>query len=76
MSKFKNAVLTIPTETINRVIDGDKDYVKFVHNVGGIATIEEVDYSTADDDKTAANGDIYCDKDSFLKMAYHAGLPW
>ena len=74
------AISTVDPDRIRMAINGSKDYIKFeLHNfnVGSYATIEEVDYNEADKNDLRRNGQIYCDKDTFLQLLKdNNGMPY
>lgn len=68
---FTHALQTIDIADINEVINGNKDYIKLelhTFNIGSFATIEEVDYDEEEHESVTSNGNLYCDKDEFLRL--------
>ena len=68
---LKYAISTVNSDQIKIAINVSKDYIKFeLHNfnAGSYATIEEVDYNEQDEYILISNGQIYCDKDTFLQL--------
>ena len=56
---------------IKKAMQSNKDYIKFelhIFNVGGFATIKAVHYSEKKENKITSNGNIFCDKDTFLQL--------
>ena len=68
---LKYAIQTVSPDDIDAAINGGKDYIRFelhTFNVGAFATIEETDYNEVDEENLQSNGQIYCDKDTFLQL--------
>ena len=68
---FTHALQTIDIADINEVINGNKDFIKLelhTFNIGAYATIEEVDYDEEEQESVTSNGNLYCDKDEFLRL--------
>ena len=68
---LKYAINTVDPVRIRMAINGSKDYIKFelhTFNTGSYATIEEADYNKEDEHNLQSNGQIYCDKDTFLQL--------
>ena len=56
---------------IKKAMQSNKDYIKFelhTFNTGGFATIKAVHYSDKKETKTTNNGNVFCDKDTFLQL--------
>ena len=68
---LKYAISTVNPDMIKMAMNGSKDYIKFelhIFNTGSYATIEETDYNKEDEHDLQSNGQIYCDKDTFLQL--------
>ena len=68
---LKEIIQTISPENIDKAINGKGDYILLeVHtfNVGSFGTIESKDYNETDETEASANGQLFCDKDTFLQM--------
>jgi hypothetical protein len=68
---IKHFIESIPTETMQSEIDKPHDFILLqahIFNVGGYATIESLDYNEEVNENAQANGNLFCDKDAFLRM--------
>lgn len=68
---LKYFVETIDPETMQTELDKPNDFVLLqahIFNAGGYATIESLDYDEAIDDEASASGNLFCDKDDFLRL--------
>ena len=68
---LKYAISTVNPDQIKMVINGSKDYIKFelhMTNTGSYSTIEETDYNEEDEHNLQSNGQIYCDKNTFVQL--------
>ena len=68
---LKEIIQTISPENIDKAINGKGDYILLeVHtfNVGSFGTIESKEYNETDETEASANGQLFCDKDTFLQM--------
>jgi len=77
---LKYAISTVNPDRIKIAINGSKDYIKFelhTFNTGSYGTIEEADYNKEDEHNLQSNGQIYCDKDTFLQLLKdNNGMPY
>ena len=74
---LKYAISTVNPDRIKIAINGSKDYIKFelhMTNTGSYSTIEETDYNKEDEHNLQSNGQIYCDKDTFLQLLEDIGV--
>ena len=68
----KELIQTIEPAYIDAAINGEGDFILLqahIFNVGAFATIESMDYDESIDEDAAANGDLFVDKDEFLRLA-------
>lgn len=68
---IKYLIETIPTETIQEELNKPNDFILLqahIFNVGGYGTIESMDYDEEVEQEAQANGNLFCDKDTFLQM--------
>lgn len=68
---LKYFIETIDPETMQIELDKPNDFVLLeahIFNVGGYATIESMDYNEEVENEANANGHLYCDKDTFLRL--------
>jgi hypothetical protein len=68
---IKYFIETISPETMQSELDKPNDFILLqahIFNVGGYATIESMDYDEEVDEDAQANGNLFCDKDTFLQM--------
>jgi len=77
---LKYAINTVDPVRIRMAMNGSKDYIRFglhITNTGSFSTIEEVNYSLEDEYNSQSNGEIYCDKDTFLQLLKdNNGMPY
>jgi hypothetical protein len=69
---LKELIKTIEPSLIKEALDSNNDYLLIechTFNVGSFATIEAVIYSPDTQDNAAANGNLFLDKDDFLRLA-------
>lgn len=74
---FKSLVETINKEDIINVINAPGDYVimqAHIFNAGSHATIESAHYAEIEEAETAATGNLYADKDDFLRLLNEVGI--
>ena len=68
---IKYFIETIDPETMQNVLDEQHDFILLeahIFNVGGYGTIESLDYDEAVEEEAAASGNLFCDKDEFLRL--------
>lgn len=68
---LKEIIQTISPENIQAAINGTGDYILLevhIFNAGSFGTIESKDYNETDETEASANGQLFCDKDTFLQM--------
>lgn len=68
---LKEIIQTISPENIQAAINGKGDYILLevhIFNAGSFGTIENKDYNETDETEAGANGQLFCDKDTFLQM--------
>ena len=68
---LKELIQTISPEHINEAINGKGDYILMechTFNVGYFATITAIDYNEETETEASNNGNLYCDKDEFLRL--------
>lgn len=68
---IKYFIETIDPETMQNVLDEQHDFILLeahYFNVGSFATIESMDYDYEVDQEAAASGNLFCDKDEFLRL--------
>lgn len=68
---FKYLIQTISPETLQQEIDSTGDYLLLemhTFNVGSYGTIKSVDYDEEEERRANANGDLFIDKDDFLRL--------
>ena len=74
---FKALAETINKEDIINVINAAGDYVimqAHIFNAGAHATIQSVDYDDFEQEVINFDGDLYADKDDFLRLLNEAGI--
>ena len=70
-NNIKELIETIPTETMQTELDKPNDFILLqahIFNVGGYGTIESIDYKEEVEEEAHANGNLFCDKDTFLQL--------
>jgi len=72
-SNFASFVQTLEPETLKQIASGifEKDFIAFeahIFNVGGYATLENVDYCEEREKECHDNGNLFCDVDDFLRL--------
>lgn len=68
---FKYLIQTISPETLQQEIDSTGDYLLLemhTFNTGSYGTIKSVDYDEEEERRANANGDLFMDKDDFLRL--------
>lgn len=68
---IKYLIQTISAETIQEELDKPNDFILLqahIFNVGAYGTIESIDYKEEVEEEAHANGNLFCDKDTFLQM--------
>ena len=68
---IKEIIQTISPENIDKAINGKGDYILLeVHtfNTGSFGTIYAQDYNELTEQSAADNGQLFCDKDEFLRL--------
>ena len=71
-NNIKELIQTIKPSDIDAAINGSGDYILLeahIFNVGAFATIESMDYDEEIEEDAAANGNLFVDKDAFLRLA-------
>ena len=74
---FAEFIKTIDKKKLRRVLNGRKDYILLRHhifNVGGYATIKELDYCEKTEKKAQEHGDLFTDKDNFMYLLEQNGF--
>ena len=59
-------------DEVEKALESEGDYViveLHVFNTGGVVSIESVDYNEEIENRVAAMGNLFCDKDDFLRLA-------
>lgn len=70
-NNIKHFIETIDHETIQSELDKPHDFILLqahIFNVGGYGTIESMDYDEEVEQEAHANGNLFCDKDTFLQI--------
>ena len=68
---FKYLIQTISPETLQQEIDSTGDYLLLemhTFNTGSYGTIKSVDYDEEEERRANVNGDLFMDKDDFLRL--------
>ena len=68
---FKDLIQTLRPQEIQKEIDKKHDYILLeahIFNTGGFATVKSCDYSEKKENRANANGNLFCDKDDFLRL--------
>lgn len=68
---FKYLIQTISPETLQQEIDSIGDYLLLemhTFNVGSYGTIKSLDYDEEEERRANENGDLFMDKDDFLRL--------
>lgn len=68
---FKYLIQTISPETLQQEIDSTGDYLLLemhTFNTGSYGTIKSVDYDEEEERRANDNGDLFMDKDDFLRL--------
>jgi hypothetical protein len=68
---IKELVQTISTDTLHDAINSPCDYILFwahTFNAGSFATIEAMHYNEQTEQEANDNGQLFCDKDTFLQL--------
>lgn len=68
---FNELLQTIELDDINNAINGSGNYIHFqshTFHTGSYGTIESCDYDEDKAEEVAACGDLFCDKDDFLRL--------
>lgn len=70
-NNFNEIIKDLSQQQIDEAISGKGDYVKLelcIFNVGFFTTIESVDYDEEAAEECHANGNLFLDKDDFLRL--------
>jgi hypothetical protein len=70
-NNIKELIETIPTETMQTELDKPNDFILLqanIFNFGGYGIIESMDYNEEVEQEAHANGNLFCDKDTFLQL--------
>ena len=76
---LKEVLSDLSNKEVSEAINNDGDYVLIVlhvFNVGTYTTITSLDYNTTLKNGAEANGDLFCDKDDFLRLSEEVDIDW
>lgn len=70
-NNFKDVINLIDSESLTNAINDNNDYILlnlYIFNSGAIAEIASVKYSENLEQEASYNGDLFIDKDNFLRL--------